>query len=316
MAWTTTTLLAHIRRVASLPTAATVVGYADADLLAHADAQLAAHLLPFVAKHRDEHGVHHLDISATSEYVRLPPRVAAGHLRDVTRPSPSGGPGYVSVPRLEPEDASDWTLGTPVGPSALAVVLQSGFLRLIPAPVVSTVLRLSYVRTAPSLTPVSNCGLASNITPGTPNITVNYSGTIASSVVDYILLSNGDSLGDSVPAVGGGGTVTSPATSMFGTFANSSAECNRYVAEGVYLCPEKTSCVVPLPDLLSPLLAYRTAIAVMHSIGDREAADRLEALAERMTSELSFHIGERIEGEPQRVRPAFHRRARGLLRGW
>ena len=125
MAWTTTQLLAHIRRVASLPVSSTQAGLTDADLLAHADAQLQASLVPLVSASRDEHAIHFVDISTTAEYVRLPPRVAAGHLRDVTM-TVAGNTGRQSLPRLEPEDAADWQGGPALSASSMAFVVQAG----------------------------------------------------------------------------------------------------------------------------------------------------------------------------------------------
>lgn len=320
MAWTTTRLLEHVRRVASLPTASSVAGYADADLLAHADAALQGRLLPFVTRHRDEHGIHQLDVTATSEFVRLPPRVAAGHLRDVTAPNPAGAPGYVSVPRLEPEDLSDWYIGAPVSQQQMAFVVQAGFLRLVPAPPTGgATLRLTYVRTASTLALVSSCVPVTTISSGT-TVAMGHaaiSGALTAAQ-DVILVSNGDSLGDSM-AVGGGGstTVTNFASTSFNaTFGNTATEVARYLAEGLYICPAGTTCIIPLPDLVSPLLAQRTAVAVMDAIGDREASQRMADIADNMEAELSTTIGERVEGEPQKVRPKFNRRARGFWRGW
>ena len=318
MAWTTTQLLAHIRRVASLPVSSTQAGLADADLLAHADAQLQASLVPLVSASRDEHAIHFVDISTTAEYVRLPPRVAAGHLRDVTM-TVAGNTGRQSLPRLEPEDAADWQGGPALSASSMAFVVQAGFLQLLPAPTSSVSLRISYVRTPPTLALVSACTAVTNLTtPGTTLVTATHAGTLAAGNYDFVLSSNGDSLGDSVPTVTPAvGSTTFAVSTMGGNFSNTSGEATRYVAEGIYLCPAATTCVIPLPDLLSSLLAYRAAIAVMTAIGDDEKAGQLLATADAMEGALRTHIAERVEGEPQRIRPRFQLRARGAFwRGW
>lgn len=318
MAWTTTQLLAQIRRVASLPVASTVTGYTDDDLLMHADAALQGRLAPLVANARDEHAVHTVDVAvaAGQTAVRLPPRVASGRLRDVTQLA-TDGVSYVSVPRLEPEDAAQFSLSIPTSPQSVAVVVQAGFLRIVPSPVTAMTLRLSYVRMPSALATVATCTLATGMTAGTPNFTVTHAGTLAAGSYDFALLSNGDSLGDSVatvtPAVG---STTFAAASMGPLFQNLTAELARYVAEGVYLCPQGTSCVVALPNNLSPLLALHAAAGVCRTIGDSEAADLHGASAQAMEKQLVPLLSERVEGEPQVVRPTFQNRGRSFWRGW
>lgn len=316
MAWTTTQLLAHIRRVASLPTSSTMAGYTDADLLVHADAALQGRVAALVANARDEHAIHTVDVAVASGQVavRLPPRVASGRLRDVTMATPDGT-GFVSVPRLEPEDAAQYSLAVPTSPQSVAIVVQAGFLRIVPAPTSSMTLRISYVRTPPTLAAVSTCTLVTALTAGTPNITATHAGTLSSGNYDFVLVSNGDSLGDSVatvtPAVG---STTFLAASMGPMFANLTAECARYVAEGLYLSPAGTTCIVPLPDTVSPLLAYRAAVSMMAAIGDDDGAQKTERIADRMEQQLVPLLAERIEGEPQVVRPTFQNRGRGNWR--
>lgn len=317
MAWTTTQLLAHIRRVASLPVAATVSGYTDADLLVHADSALQGRVAPLVANARDEHAIHTLDVAVAAGQVtvRLPARVASGRLRDVTQLAADGA-SYISVPRLEPEDAASFRLAVPRPPAGISVVVQAGFLRIVPAPTSALTLRLSYVRSPPALADEATCTAVSALTAGTPNVIATHVGTLAAGNYDFILASNGDSLGDSVPTVTpSAGSTTFLASSFGPMFANVSAECARYVSEGLYLAPAGTSCIVPLPDMLSSLLAYRAAVSVMTAIGDDEGVIKAERIADRMEEQLVPLISERIEGEPQVVRPTFQ--ARGLGRwGW
>lgn len=315
MAWTTTQLLAHIRRVASLSTAATATGYTDADLLVHADAALQGRVAPLVANARDEHAVSTIDVAVTSgqQTVRLPPRVASGRLRDITMLSPTGS-GYFSVPRLEPEDAAQF-IGVPTSPQSVAVVVQAGWLRIVPAPTSGMTLRFTYVRTPPSLADISTCTAVTALTVGATNLTASHSGTLAAGSYDFVMVSNGDTLGDSVPTVTPSvGSTTFANAAMSPMFANIQAEATRYVSEGLYLCPAGTTCILPLPDALSSLLVYRTAVNFMLAIGDVEAAGRTAALADSMEAQLVPLLSERIEGEPQVVRPTFQNRGRGNWR--
>lgn len=325
MAWTTTTLLAQIRRVASLPTSASVAGYTDADLLAHADAALQGRVAPLVANARDEHAIHTVDVAvaAAQSTVRLPPRVASGRLRDVTMLNPNGA--YVSVPRFEPEDVARGAFQTPATPQSVAVVVQAGFLRIVPVSTTAMTLRLSYVRAPPQLAAVSACTLVTALTAGTPNITATHTGTIAAGNYDFVLAGNGDSLADVAPTVTPGvGSTTFAAASMSPLFQNIQTECSRYVTEGLYLCPSagflggeyaSTTCIVPLPNNLSALLAQWAAVAVLQAIGDDEAAGRITRMATEMEAQLVPLLSERIEGEPQVVRPTFQNRG-GRWRGW
>jgi len=312
VAWTTTQLLAEIRRVASVPAASTATGYTDADLLVHADAALQGVVAPLVANARDEHAVHTVDVAvaAGQATIRLPPRVGAGRLRDVTMLS-SDGQTYVNVPRFEPEDVAGIRSGSGIAPQSTAIVVQGGFLRIFPQPTSAMTFRITYVRTPSPFALVSTCVAVTGFTPGATQLTVAHAGTLATSPWDFILVSNGDSLADSAPfVVPSLGSTTFLNTAMSPMFSNAQAELNRYRDEGVYLCPAGTSCVVPLPDMASSLLAYRAAVNLMHAIGDADAAGRNERIADRMTDQLLPLLSERIEGEPQTVVPQLHRRGR------
>lgn len=316
MAWTTTQLLAHIRRVASAPTASTMAGYTDADLLVHADAALQGRVAPLVANARDEHAVSTADVAVASGQVtvRLPPRVAAGRLRDITMATPDGT-GFVSVPRLEPEDAAQYSLGVPTSPQSVAVVVQAGWLRIVPAPTSSMTLRFSYVRTPPTLAALSTCTAVTGLTTAAVQLTATHAGTLAAGNYDFVMVSNGDTLGDSVATiVTSVGSTTFLNSQMSPMFANVQAEATRYVAEGLYLCPAGTTCIIPLPDAVSSLLAYRSAVNFLQAIGDTEAAGRTAAVADSMEQQLVPLLSERIEGEPQVVRPTFQNRGRGNWR--
>lgn len=316
MAWTTTQLLAHIRRVASLPTASTSAGYADSDLLVHADAALQGHVAPLVANARDEHSVSTIDVAVASGQttVRLPPRVSSGRLRDITMQTPDGT-GYVSVPRLQPEDAAQYSLGVPTSPQSVAVVVQAGFVRIVPAPTASMTLRFTYVRAPPSLAAVSTCTAATALTIGAVQLTVSHAGTLTAGNYDFILTSNGDSLGDSVATIVTAlGSTTFLNSQLSPMFAQVQAEATRYAAEGVYLCPAGTTCIVPLPDSASSLLAYRAAANVLHAIGDMDAGARCAKAGDLMEQQIVPLLSERIEGEPQVVRPTFQNRGRGNWR--
>ena len=312
MAWTTTQLLAHIRRVASLPTASTMVGYTDAAILVHADAVLQGRVAPLVANSRDEHAISTADVAvaANQATVRLPPRVAAGRLRDVTIRTPDGS-GYVSVPRLEPEDAAMFGLAGSTTDRPVAVVVQAGFLRIIPASTSALTLRISYVRTPSSLVAATSPTgiLATALTVNTTQLTVSHAGTLSAGNYDLIMASNGDSLADSAATqVTSLGSTTFLNSALSPMFANVQAEATRYAQEGVWLCPAGYTCIVPLPDAASPLLVYRTAAAFMQAIGDTEAAGRTEGLANEMERQLVPLLSERIEGEPQVARPTFQNR--------
>lgn len=318
MAWTTTQLLAQIRRVASLSSVSSAAGYTDADILVHADSVLQGRLAPMVANARDEHAIHSVDVSvaAGQSTVRLPPRVSAGRLRDVTQLA-SDGVSYISLPRLEPEDVAQYGLSVPTSARSLAVVVQAGWLRVVPASTVAMTLRLSYVRAPSSLAALSTCTAVTALTAGSPNITATHTGTLSAGSYDFVLVANGDSLGDSVPTVTPAvGSTTFAASNMSAAFQNLSGECARYTAEGLYLCPAGTTCIVPLPSNLSTLLSQWAAVGVCSAIGDFEASARHERLAVAMEEQLVPLLSERIEGAPQVVRPTFQNRGRNLWRGF
>jgi hypothetical protein len=142
---------------------------------------------------------------------------------------------------------------------------------------------------------------------------VTYGGAAPVGLQDLVLVSNGDSLGDSLTASGGGpGVITYLESALNPMY--SPADVARYALEGLYICPAGTSCLVPLPDVASTLLAYRAAIAWMHAIGDVDAAQRTEGIAGRMQEQLTPLLSERIEGEPRTIRPTLQNRGGGIVR--
>jgi hypothetical protein len=218
---------------------------------------------------------------------------------------------YINVPRFEPEDIAGFRSGNLASPTSVSVVVQGGFLRIFPQPTALMTFRISYVRTPSPFALVSTCTAVTGLTVAAVQLTATHAGTLAAGNWDFILVSNGDSLGDRVATiVTGVGSTTFLNSELSPMFAQVQAEANRYVVEGVYLCPAGTSCVVPLPDMASPLLAYHAAINLQQAIGDLEASARTERIAERMTSQLLPLLSERIEGEPQTVVPQLHRRGR------
>lgn len=313
MAWTTTDLLADVRRRAMLPTTATQ-GTTDADLLEHANNELFSRLAPLVMSVNEEFYVQTVDIpivSGQSAY-RMPNRSAGAKLREVTYLI---GSTRNQLTRLEPEQLTRWVVN-PLGvPSAF--YLEAGTLNLIPTPAGAGTIRMSYFvrpgRLTNTATDYATVGAVSYT--GGNSVLTSLSGSLTaalSGVYDIIAFRPPFEylLADAVCTSLAGGvtfTVSSPTTPAPNFSPN--------IAVGDYVTLRDKSPVLQLPVELHSLLSQRTVCAVMEAFNYTERLQAAEAVYARMEETALRLITPRVDGAPKKMRGLINTQGRFGV-GW
>lgn len=305
MAWTTTELLADVRRSGMLPDSAPS-GVSDTDILAHANKELQARLLPLVLAVREEFYVqpYSTQLVASQQGYRVPSRSIGNKLRDVLLQLSDGS--LQNLARIAPEAYAEMMSTSPaVTPWAFYLEADSVLVVPTPATTGSALLVLKYLMRPSWLVPVS--------ATATPTVTTVQANTPSAGLTRINHSATGTNLGTSaaldvvaarpgfrtlmvsvVPQSSGNGYVVVSSTDLPSDFSTANNA-------GDYLSAAETSPVVQLPPELHNLLYQRTLCRVLQSIGDLEALQAAEANAAQMERDAAGLIGNRVEGEPKKV---------------
>jgi hypothetical protein len=319
MAWTTTELLADVRRSGMLPDSAPS-GVSDADILAHANKELQARLLPLVMAVREEFYVqpYSTALVGNQQGYRVPSRGIGNKLRDVLLQLSDGS--LQNLARIAPEAYPEMMTTAPsVYPWAF--FLESDSVMLVPTPSTTSAatLVLKYLLRPSWLVPVS--------ASATPTVTTVQANTPSAGLTRINHSATGDDLGGqrldvvmgrpgfrtlmvgAVPVSSGAGYVVVNATDLPSDFSTANSA-------GDYLSAAETTPVVQLPPELHNLLYQRTLCRVLQSIGDLEALQAAEANAAQMEKDAIGIIANRVEGEPKKVVGRLLSRPRARVGRW
>ena len=310
MAWTTTELLADIRRLAMLPTS-TVTATADADLLAHADYELQNYITSLMLRVCEEYLVRVVDIPLTAGVSRyaIPRRSVGSRVRSVDYLK---GGGLTHIPRLKPEQV-DSALATQQG-FPFGFYLESASLVLLPAPAAADALRVRYYVRPASLAAVGS-GLFAAITSVTPDspspgrTTLGFASSSMPSVVDVV---SGKQPFESLAVDAAAANVTSTSLDV------ATSTLTTTPAAGDYVCVPDAAPVVQAPLEMFGLLTQRAAARALQSLGYMEEANAAwQAAASRETDTLAI-LTPRTDGNPKRLSGGFlSQMGRGSARwGW
>lgn len=320
MAWTTTELLADVRRSGMLPDSAPS-GVSDTDILAHANKELQARLLPLVMSVREEFYVqpYSTPLVGNQQGYRVPSRGIGNKLRDVLLQLNDGS--LQNLARIAPETYPEMMTTAPaVYPWAF--YMESDSVMLVPTPSTTgaAALVLKYLLRPSWLVPVS--------ATATPTVTTVQANTPSSGLTRINHSATGTDLGTStrldvvmarpgfrtlmvgvVPVSSGVGYVVVNATDLPSDFSTANNA-------GDYLSAAETTPVVQLPPELHNLLYQRTLCRVLQSIGDLEALQAAEANAAQMEKDAVGIIANRVEGEPKKVVGRLLSRQRARVGRW
>lgn len=268
--YTTTALLASIKRRGMLPSTAQTLS--DSDFLAIATEELQLYITELLLSVREEFLVVTSDRAVTvgTATYALPSRATAEALRNVLCDDGTGL--FRPLPRVEEERASDFgsQAGSPAG-----YYLQDDSIILVPTPAKATTLRLAYFRRPSALVLPAATAKISSIDG--PRTTVTTTAAVPTTFTVGTTLDIVDAQpGFRSPAV----DVTISSTPDSTHLVLSSA-LPATVTVGMYVSLAGESPVPQVPVELHPLLAQRTTFSALEALGDRQAP-QYEKICERM----------------------------------
>ena len=290
MDYTTTGLLADIRRRAMLP-AATATGTADADLLALANAELALNISARILSVREEYGTTYTDTAVSGTEYRIPSRAVAQTIRLAQLRDSSGR--EFNLTRLRPEQVEQWA-GS--GAAPFAFYLRGGYLVLTPSATSSlTTLRMVYVTRPSELTNSTTAyAVITAINTSTGVLTFD-TNAFLSSVPNIDLVSSRP--GFDVMAAG-----LTPTNATSTSVALGASALPVGLSVGDYICLAGKSPVPTIPAEWHPALAIRTAQTVCRALGDYEMVAVLEDQLQQAERDAGMVVlAPRTPGNPQKA---------------
>lgn len=285
--FTTTSLLASLKRRGMLPSSADTLS--TSDFLALATEEMRAYCLPLLVSVDEEYGVATYDVSVTSgtaSYL-IPPR-ASGDAARVVEFAQSGGT-FHPLSRCSPVDAGEY--GTSGGVQAF--YFADDYVTLVPSPSAAGTLRIKYIRRPNALVATSAVAAVAAINTSTRTITLassvpaNFTTTVQ---YDFIRSKPGfptlaiDMAASSVSALSMTFTTALPSDLAVGDYVSLAGE----------------SAVPQLPVEMHPLLAQRTKFACLEALGDPKASAAL-ATCERMKKEILPLLTPRAKGNSRPI---------------
>ncbi len=298
-AFTSTELLASLKRRGLIPTATAT--FSAADFYKIVDEEMQTYIVPLLLSVKEEYLVVSEDVTVTAgttEYY-IPQRAIANRLRDVTLADGNGS--YHPLTRLEPENidafaerihgAGGYYLqGNKI---VLSSATSSGTMRLTyyqrPGRVVATT-------AVGEITAIAGINVTIAAAPATFTTSVTY---------DFVKGRPGfDTLGKDYSASAAGTTMTftsSPPTGL---------------AVGDFITLSQESPIAQAPVELHPLLSQRVTATVLHALGDAKA-ENAYGVADKMEARILKLLSPRTDGSTRKVVNKYGvGRGRTNNRGW
>lgn len=286
MAWTTTELLASIKRRAGMPTAQAT--YSTSDLLAIANEQMLEYVVPLVLSAREDYWTRDHDVAladGTLAY-RLPYRAVAGKLREVSILDAQSN--VSNIPRINLPDVGNVTYGFWLqGDQVWLATDSSGNVTNL-----GTTLRLTYHLRPNQIIETTGAATVSSFNATARTITISTPPTGYSTATAFDIIrarTPFDSL-----AVDAEGSLSASTITFAGSLPAD-------LAVGDYVTLTEQTPVPQIPVELHGLLAQKCAIKVLES---KQMLDKLEAAAKelsRLERDALLVLSPRVDGECVRV---------------
>lgn len=302
MDYTSTALLASIRRRAALPTA-TAAGCADSDLLALINEELQSFVVPLIMDLREEYFVAQKSTTMTvgTAAYRIPSRAVGAKLRDVEIVNSAGS--VSSLDRLSQDELWEYptTSGTPGG-----FYIQGNNVVVVPPPNAADSLRQTIYRRPNEVKLTTAVGTITAINTSTKVVTCSDVPVAFTTSLLYDLVSGssgfesyGIDLAVTARVTGASGTVTFTATLPLD------------LAIGDHVCIAEQSPVPQIPAEFHPLLSVRVAKKMAQNLGNANRVNILSEEERSMAERIRSTFAPRVDGEPKILVPNSH----GLLGG-
>lgn len=321
MAWTTDDLVSAVKRRAQLP--ANNGKLDDNDIIDLANEEMHTVVVPMLATAREDYYVYDHDESLVVNQIeyRIPAQVLAGTLYDVIivnqNSEETGNLAQIplqDLPNYGAASASGFTGATMFAIKGDLLVLtsnptQSGY-----------TLRFRYIRRPSALTAVSNCGLVTSVLQDTPttgrleftcdNVPTAFSGAKLDLVqeVPNFGVWGGSVITDNI-VTGASGTFDVAESDLASDYYDTvSAMLNNsgLLVQIGYWCPEQSTCVVPIPDVLHPLLVGLTAAQVLRTIGDFQGSAIEQENAQKKLARIMATFAPRTRTRGNRIIASSH----------
>ena len=284
MAYTTTELLASVKRRANIPSASGVFG--DAELLTMANEELRTYIVPLVLKHREDYWLaSDIQTLTSSTSYPIPPRAVGGKLAELSVLDATGVHEY-NLPRVSASDLQEASSGFYMDGMGVRLFLPNGQTPTI----LGTTLRMRYYVRPGVLIATTSAAVVSSIS-GWPAITLSggYATLTTPGTYDCVGLASPFAMKTTFTGSITGATLTA-----------TTGDAARF-AVGDWICNTDTSPVVQAPVEFHDLLAQKVAIKVLESKGMTEKLGSAREELGRMETDASNLITPRVDGEPKRV---------------
>lgn len=282
--WTTSELLASIKRRAQLPVSQ--VTYSDEKILSFADDVMSDDIVPTIASAREDYWSYSRDFSPSSGVVRIPERAIGNKVRSVSYVAGEGD--ELPLKRVEPENA--YTQGGPcfyVEGNNLVIVNRQN------APV--SAVRLRYFVRPGRLVKPDVVGQVVASETSTNRIQVATLPSNFSTSFRY----------DVVRAVPGFETLATDltVTSVNGNVLTLSSPIPAGLGIGDRLCLAGETDIPQIPTEFHPVLAQAVTVKLHEAQGDIEAAKVAQAKLVEASQKVLGLISERIDTNPSTFLP-------------
>lgn len=293
MAWTTTDLLAEVRRIGQFPTS-TTSSLANADLLANADRAMQSSLVPLVLRLQEEFFVRRTTqaLTASTAAYPIPRRSIGSRVRDVQY---LVGTTRTPLPRLRPEQLAEFNQPQTGFPSGF--YLDAANIILVPAPSAADSLSIAfYVRPGRLAVDTTASRQVTVVQADTPSV-----GRTKLTFAAYSTYASTIDIISATPPFEHKALDISIANATTTTLDVATADLLATPVVGDWVTLVDTSPVMQLPVEAHPLLATRTAQFVMRGLGYLEEAAALASEADRMAEDVVAVLTPRTDGSPRRV---------------
>jgi len=291
--YTTTSLVAAIKRRGSIPTAQQL--FTDTDFIDLANDELGSNILPLIIKTREEYFVSYTDYNVGDYMVdgqvkiNIPYNAIGGKLRDVCFvTNSSSNPVLISLPRLSLEDISAGYIDF-AKPSGFYI--QGNYIILYPNTVNQGTVRLYYLKRPSKLVSTSEAGYITGINTGTNEVTLSFvpNDWTTADTVDIIQPIQPFSIMKTALSIS---AISSP------TITLSSVEG---LSVGDWVCLEGESTIPQIPIEAHLTLAQATVVKCLEAMGDREGMQAAEAKLKQNKEDFLSLINPRVDGAPKKV---------------
>lgn len=289
--YTTTQLVAAIRRRGSIPTTQQL--FSVNDFINLANDEMETLIVPEIMSVREEYFVGYEDVavstSNTPTEISIPADAVGQKLRDICWVDDNGH--LTSIPRLEIEQASGTQYLDPMISQSYGFMIRANKIVLYPGNSGSGTIRIYYYKRPLQLTNTSNCGQVTAIDTNTNEVTLSFLPSDWTTNDTVNVVSQNQPFETKVSSV----AITN---TSFPTVTLASVD---NIAVGDWIALEGFSPIPQIPVEAHKVLAQATVVKCMEAMGDREGMQAAEMNLKKVMEQMFKIISPRVDGAPKKV---------------